>query len=46
MPNYRMPTETNKNKIKKNDKDFIKEMAKNNDMSIKQAVGQLKTIFY
>ena len=46
MPNYKIPTEANKNKIKKNDEDFIKEMAKNNDLSIKQAVGQLKTIFY
>ena len=45
-PNYKIPTEANKNKIKKNDEDFIKEMAKNNDLSIKQAVGQLKTIFY
>jgi len=46
MPNYKIPTETNKRKIKKNDEDFIKEMAKNNDMSIKQAVNQLKAIFY
>ena len=46
MPNYKIPTETNKKKIKKNDEDFIKEMAKNNNMSIKQAINQLKAIFY
>ena len=45
MPNYRIPTETNKNKIKKNDEAFVKEMAKNNKMSINQAVAQLQTIF-
>ena len=45
MPIYRIPTETNKHKIKKNDKAFVKEMAKNNKMSINQAVAQLKTIF-
>ena len=45
MLNYRIPTETNKNKIKKNDKVFVKEMTKNNNMSINQAVAQLKTIF-
>ena len=45
MPNYKIPTETNKNKIKKNDEDFIKEFAENNDMSFKNAVGQLKTVF-
>jgi hypothetical protein len=45
MLNYRIPTETNNNKIKKNDEAFVKEMAKNNNMSINQAVAQLKTIF-
>jgi AAA15 family ATPase/GTPase len=45
MPNYRIPTETNKNEIKKNNEDFVKEFAENNDMTIKQAVGQLKTFF-
>ena len=45
MPNYKIPTETNKNKNKKNDEDFIKEFAENNDMTIKEAVGQLKTVF-
>ena len=45
MPYYRIPTETNKNKNKKNNEDFVKEFAENNDMTIKQAVGQLKTIF-
>ena len=45
MPNYKIPTETNKIKIKKNDEDFIKEFAENNDMTIKEAVGQLKTVF-
>ena len=45
MPNYKIPTETNKNKIIKNDEDFIQEFAENNDMSFKNAVGQLKTVF-
>ena len=45
MPNYKIPTETNNNKIKKNDEDYIKEFAENNDMTIKEAVGQLKTVF-
>ena len=45
MPDYEIPTETNKNKNKKNDEDFIKEFAENNDMTIKEAVGQLKTVF-
>ena len=45
MPNYRIRKETNRNKIKKNNEDFVKEIAENNDMTIKQAVGQLKTIF-
>ena len=45
MSNYRIPNDTNKYKIKKNNEDFVKEFADNNDMTIKQAVGQLKTIF-
>ena len=45
MSNYRIPNDTNKHKIKKNNEDFVKEFADNNDMTIKQAVGQLKTIF-
>jgi len=45
MPNNRIPNETNKNKIKKNNEDFVKEFAENNSMSNKQAINQLKTIF-
>ena len=32
-------------KLKKNDEDFVREFAENNDMTLKNAAGQLKTIF-